>query len=169
MFCCINDFYFSCLASPNSLFSFEDLLYRWLSARAFSTVRTKMMAFAGDGASWKQDNERHISGKARRGSASIVCDVVINKLNLTCAFLPPLSSFELMIRFPFNSGRTSTDPCPGPKRPPLEGRVFGWKMLEMLQRIFMENFALQLLIHVWRSVCMHGLCLKNFALTRECD
>lgn len=77
-----------------------------------------MMTFAGDGASWKQDNERHISGKARRGSAPIVCDVVINKLNLTCAFLPPLCSFELMIRFPFNSGRTSTDPCPGPERPP---------------------------------------------------
>lgn len=62
--------------------------------------------------SLKQDNERHISGCARCGSASIVCDVVINKLNLTCAFLPPLSSFKLMIWFPFNSTHTSTDPCP---------------------------------------------------------
>lgn len=63
------------------------------------------------GESLKQDNERHISGCARYGSVPIVCDVVINKLNLTCAFLPPLSSFKLMIWFPFNSTHTSTDPC----------------------------------------------------------
>lgn len=30
------------------------------------------------------------------GSASIVCDVIINELNLTCAFLSPLYSFELI-------------------------------------------------------------------------
>lgn len=60
----------------------------------------------------KRDNERRISGSGWRGSASIVRDVVINKLNLTCAFLPPLYSSELMSRFPFDTTRTSSDPCP---------------------------------------------------------
>lgn len=30
------------------------------------------------------------------GSAPIVCDVIINELNLTCAFLSPLYSFKLI-------------------------------------------------------------------------
>lgn len=36
----------------------------------------------------------------KTGSTSIVCDVIINKLNLTCAFLSPLYHFKLMAALP---------------------------------------------------------------------
>lgn len=57
------------------------------------------------------------------GNPAIVRYVVINKLNLTCAFLSPLYSSKLMSRFPFNTTRISSDPCRGrapkiPKRCP---------------------------------------------------
>lgn len=69
--------------------------------------RRRIGAYSSSGCGQKTNDKRGasfefpVTGRQRLvvgsyGSASIVCDVIINELNLTCAFLSPLYSFELI-------------------------------------------------------------------------
>lgn len=77
------------LHTPRSLYYLQN--FRLMSIKVSSQ----------NGESLKQGTSVIFPGRGSVGSASIVCDAIINKLNLTCAFLPPLFSSQLMVWFPF--------------------------------------------------------------------